>query len=106
MCGIVPYADAGCSHFYEQVLSVKKLVLTGHGDTLIGISSGGISMARIIGFIVLGIIAVIILSTAISIALSIFGMVLSLIKILIKLAIFGAIIWFAWQVYERVKRQS
>jgi hypothetical protein len=63
-------------------------------------------MGRIIGYIVLGIVAVIVAVSVISIAESIIGLVISLFRILLKLAVLGAIGWFAWQVYERVKRQA
>ncbi len=63
-------------------------------------------MGRIIGYIVLGIVAVIVALAVMSIAGSIIGLVFSLLKILLKLAVLGAIGWFAWQVYERVKRQA
>lgn len=71
-----------------------------------GARPGGEIMGRIIGYIVLGIVAVIVALAVISIAGSIIGLVISLLKILLKLAVLGVIGWFAWQVYERVRRQA
>lgn len=63
-------------------------------------------MARIIGYIVIGIIALVLLGAIISIAFSIFGLVFTLLKFLLRLAVFGAIIWFAWQLIERVRQRQ
>jgi hypothetical protein len=63
-------------------------------------------MSRILGYIVLGIVALLVIATVISIAFSIFGFVWGLFKILFKLAVFGAIVWFGWQVVERVRQRA
>ena len=62
-------------------------------------------MARVIGYIVIGLIVLVAAAAALSIIFSIFGLVVTLLKVLFKLAVIGAIVYFAWKLIERVKRQ-
>lgn len=62
-------------------------------------------MARVIGYIVIGLIVLVAAAAALSIIFSIFGLVVTLLKVLFKLAVVGAIVYFAWKLIERVKRQ-
>ena len=62
-------------------------------------------MARVIGYIVIGLIVLVAAAAALSIIFSIFGLVLTLLKVLFKLAVVGAIVYFAWKLIERVRRQ-
>ena len=62
-------------------------------------------MARVIGYIVIGLIVLVAAAAALSIIFSIFGLVFTLLKVLFKLAFVGAIFYFAWKLIERVRRQ-
>ncbi len=62
-------------------------------------------MARVIGYIVIGLIVLVAAAAALSIIFSIFGLVFTLLKVLFKLAVVGAIVYFAWKLIERVRRQ-
>jgi hypothetical protein len=62
-------------------------------------------VARVIGYIVIGLIVLVAAAAALSIIFSIFGLVFTLLKVLFKLAVAGAIVYFAWKLIERVRRQ-
>lgn len=63
-------------------------------------------MARIIGYIVIGIVVLVMAAAVLSVVFSIFGLVFTLLKILFKLAVAGVITYFAWKLIERFRQQS
>ncbi len=63
-------------------------------------------MGRILGYIVLGIVALMVILAAFSLLGFLAGLLWGLFKILFRLAIFGAIVWFGWQVVERLRQRA
>ena len=63
-------------------------------------------MGRILGYIVLGIVALMVIMATLSLLGFLAGLLWGLFKILFRLAIFGAIVWFGWQVVERLRQRA
>ena len=59
-------------------------------------------MGRTIAIILLVIVGVMLLDAVLSTILSIFGFILSLIPLLLKLAVLRLLVFFVWQIYQKV----
>ena len=59
-------------------------------------------MGRTIAIILLVIVGAMLLVAVLSTIFSIFGFILSLVPLLLKLAVLGLLVFFVWQIYQKV----